>query len=142
MRLLGIDYGTKKMSLALSDESGILARGIRTIQRSEPNRDLDTVHEAVEKYGAQKFVVGLPRNMDGSLGSSAGQVMEFVEQVKNRMHLPVDTWDERLSSTEAKRRLLEAPLSRKKRKQVVDKVAAAILLQGYLDFCNYKTEQS
>lgn len=136
MRVLCIDYGTKTLGIAVSDGLGLIGHGIGTVARKNTTHDLNKIRELVDQYNADKIVVGLPRNMNGSLGSSAQEVLTFVEKLEKKIPLPVVTWDERLSTMSAEKVLIEADMSRKKRKKVVDKVAAAIILQGYLDFSN------
>ena len=136
MRTLGIDFGTKTIGLAVSDATGLISHGIGTVSCKNLKHDLKELQKKIEEYEVKKIVVGLPKNMDGSLGKSAQQVLVFVEKLKNRFALPVDTWDERLSTVEAERVLIHADTSRSKRKKVIDKVAATIILQGYLDYTN------
>jgi len=136
MRILGIDFGTKTIGLAVSDELGMLAHGAGTIRRSSLKQDLAELEKRIKEYNIQKIVIGLPLNMDGSLGASAQQVLAFTENIRKQCKLPVETWDERLSTVEAQNILLEANMSRKKRKKIIDTVAASIILQGYLDSIN------
>jgi putative holliday junction resolvase len=136
MRTLGIDFGTKTIGLAVSDATGLISHGIGIVSCKNLKHDLRELQKKIEEYEVKKIVVGLPKNMDGSLGKSAQQVLVFVEKLKNRFALPVDTWDERLSTVEAERVLIHADTSRSKRKKVIDKVAATIILQGYLDYTN------
>jgi len=136
MRILGIDFGIKRMGLAISDEMGMMGHGIATLTRKNPEYDSRELRKTIEKYSPETIVVGLPKNMDGSLGPAAQQVLDFVDYLKQTFSLPVETWDERLSTVEAERVMLEADMSRRKRKKNVDKIAAAIILQGYLDYIN------
>ena len=136
MRVLGIDYGTRVIGLAVSDASGLIAQGIASIKRRNLEADLGTLQERISQYQAERIVVGLPKNMDGSLGKSAREVLGFVEKLRESLSVEVDTWDERLSTVEAERTMIHADMSRKKRKKVIDKVAAVIILQGYLDYLN------
>ena len=99
---------------------------------------IDEIEKSVRHHCAEKIIVGLPKNMDGTLGPSADRVLAFVEQLQQRLAIPVETWDERLSTAEAERMLISAVMSRRKRKKVIDSVAAAIILQGYLDHMNLK----
>lgn len=134
MRILGLDVGTKTIGIAVSDEMGWTGQGIGTIQRKNLRSDLQELAHYIKKYTIEKVVVGIPLNMDGSIGTAAEQVFLFIEQLKGTCDLPLDNWDERLSTVEAERVLLEADMSRKGRKKVIDTVAAAIILQGYLDY--------
>jgi putative Holliday junction resolvase len=136
MRILGIDFGLKRIGLAVSDESGIIGHGIGTIRRTDTNRDIGEIKKAIADYRVEKIVIGMPKNMDGTLGKSAEQVLAFVDELKQHVPAPVETWDERLSTVAAERVLLDADMSRKKRKGVIDKVAASIILQNYLDHMN------
>lgn len=138
MRILGLDYGSKNIGLAVSDEMGWTGQGIGTLRRKNLHHDLAEIQRCIAEYNVERIVVGLPKNMDGSLGRAAENVLGFVENLKNKFTIPVVTWDERLSTVAAERALLEADMSRKKRKKVIDKVAAAIILQGYLDYLSKK----
>lgn len=133
MRILGLDLGSRTIGIAISDELGLTAQGLKTIRRKSPEEDLKELATIISQYKIQEVVVGLPRNMDGSLGTQAEKVLQWVESFRKRTNVPVTTWDERLSTVEASRVLLEADLSRRKRKGAVDKVAAVLILQGYLD---------
>ncbi len=133
MRILGLDLGSRTIGVAISDELGLTAQGLKTIRRKSPEEDLKELAAIISRYKIQEVVVGLPRNMDGSLGKQAERVLEWVESFQTRTDVPVTTWDERLSTVEASRVLLEADLSRRKRKGTVDKLAAVLILQGYLD---------
>ncbi len=139
MRILGLDVGSKTIGIAVSDEMGWTGQGIGAIRRTNSRADLAELHHYLRHYGVEKIVVGIPRNMNGSIGSAAKQVYAFIERLQEAFPIPVETWDERLSTVAAERVLLEADLSRSKRKKVIDKIAAAIILQGYLDFLHSKT---
>ena len=134
MKILGIDYGTKTLGLAVCDDLGLMAHAIGMIKRKNLEHDLDALQQHIRNNRVERIVIGLPRNMDGSLGPAAQQVLEFRDVVKEHCNIPVDTWDERLSTVEAERLLIEADMSRSKRRKKVDTVAATIILQGYLDF--------
>jgi putative Holliday junction resolvase len=129
---MGLDVGSKTIGVAISDELGITAQGLKTVKRKATEDDLRELVDIISQFQIEKIVVGLPKNMDGSLGKQAEFILAWVEDLKNKIHLPVDTWDERLSTVEASRTLLKADLSRKKRKGVIDKLAAVLILQGYL----------
>jgi len=133
MRILGIDYGHKRLGLALSDEGETLASPLPVYQRRDTTKDHAFLAQLVEEKEVSQIVVGLPRNMDGSLGEMAKQVLAFVETLKEKNDLPIDTFDERLSSIEAERVLIQADLSRKRRKTLKDSLAAVLILQGYLE---------
>jgi putative Holliday junction resolvase len=132
-RILGLDIGGKGIGVAVSDEFRWTAQPVGTIIRRSLAEDLNCLSDLVQKYKIVKVVVGLPRNMDGTLGSQARQVLEFIDRLSAEIHLPIVTWDERLSTVAVTRVLIDADLSRKKRKMHVDKMAAAFILQGYLD---------
>ena len=138
MRILGLDVGTKTIGVAVSDEMGWTGQGIGTIRRTNIRADLAALDYYLQQYAVEKIVVGVPRNMDGSIGSAAEQVYSFIERLKEKFPIPIDTWDERLSTVAAERALLEADMSRGKRKKVIDKVAAVLILQGYLDYLSMK----
>jgi len=129
---MGLDVGSKTIGVAISDELGITAQGLKTVKRKATEDDLRELVDIISQFQIEKIVVGLPKNMDGSLGKQAEFVLAWVDDLKNKIHLPVETWDERLSTVEASRTLLKADLSRKKRKGVIDKLAAVLILQGYL----------
>jgi len=130
---MGLDVGSKTIGIAVSDELGMTAQGLKVIQRRTKGDDFSELSSIISRFGIEKIVVGLPVNMDGSLGRQAQSIMDWIQEFKVKTSLPVETWDERLSTVQASRTLLEANLSREKRKKVVDKLAAVIILQGYLD---------
>jgi putative Holliday junction resolvase len=130
--MMGLDVGSKTIGVAISDELGIIAQGLKTIRRKTWEEDLKELHIIISEFKIERIVVGLPKNLDGTLGKQAETVLKWVESLKQRIPLPVETWDERLSTVEASRTLITADLSRKKRKGVIDKLAAVIILQGYL----------
>jgi putative Holliday junction resolvase len=132
MRIMGLDVGSKTIGVAISDELGITAQGFKTIKRKAMEDDFRELYAIISQFQIEKIVVGLPKNMDGSLGKQAEFVLGWIEDLKNKIQLPVETWDERLSTVEASKTLLKADLSRKKRKGVIDKLAAVLILQGYL----------
>ena len=132
-RLIGIDVGTKTLGLALSDATRTIASSLVTLRRSRLSDDLHQLLELAQKQGVGGFVVGLPLNLDGSAGPRVQATRAFVRNLAKVTLLPVLYWDERLSTVAAERTLLEADLSRKRRAEVVDKVAATPILQGALD---------
>jgi len=129
MRIMGLDIGEKRIGVAVSDPLGYTAQGISTIKRE----DVVDLKKIVSDYNIEKIVVGFPKNMDGSIGEQGKKVLDFIEELKKEINLPILTWDERLTTKEAEGVLLKANLSRAKRKRVIDKLAAALILQGYLD---------
>lgn len=133
MRLMGLDVGDRRIGIALSDPLGLTAQGHSTLHRKSNDQVLETICRLCDEYEVGKIVVGLPLNMNGSLGPRAQLVQEWAEQLGERSGLEIVFWDERLSTVSAQRVLLEADLSRKKRKGLVDKIAAVYILQGFLD---------
>lgn len=133
VRILGLDIGTKRIGVAVSDPLGITAQSVSVVECKGSEKDLERIVALVEEYRATEIVVGVPYNMDGSEGPQAQQVRRFMAEIAVRSGLPVREWDERLSTVAAERVLLEADMSRAKRRKVVDKLAAAIILQGFLD---------
>ena len=137
MRILGLDYGEKYVGVAVSDPFGITAQPLETIQRKEENklrRTFARIEELVQEYGVERIVVGLPKNMNYSEGESAGKCRDFAANVTRRTGIEVILWDERLSSVSANRILEETGVRRENRKDVIDKIAAGVFLQNYLDF--------
>ena len=133
MRVIALDHGSKRVGIAIGDPLGVIAQPLEFI----PAEPLDAFFERLKKLLAEKevgqIIVGMPRNMDGSYGPAAEKVRAFVERLKEEVDLPIRLWDERLTTAQAQRVLLEGNVRRKDRKQRVDKMAAAILLQSYLD---------
>lgn len=133
MRILGLDIGSKRIGVAISDELGITAQGLETIVRRNPEADVRMVAEIVQRHGVEEIVAGMPYNMNGTEGPQAEKVRSFMAMLRYVVAVPVVEWDERLSTVAAERALLEADMSRAKRRKLMDKVAAVIILQGYLD---------
>jgi putative Holliday junction resolvase len=133
MRTLGLDVGTKTIGVAASDGLGLTAQTVTTIRRTSLRADLAALAELVREYEAERFVVGLPLNMDGTEGPRAEATRKFGDTLTQSLGLPVELWDERLSTVAAQRTLLEADLSRAKRREVIDQMAAQFILQGWLD---------
>jgi putative Holliday junction resolvase len=133
MRVLGLDIGEKRIGIAVSDELGYTAQGLQVLNRNCLEADLKVLQEIIKETDATEVVVGLPKNMDGSLGESAQKVLSFANKMEESITVPVILWDERWTTAEATRLLVEADLSRTKRRKVVDKLAAVLILQGYLD---------
>jgi len=132
-RIMGLDVGEKTIGIALSDELGFTAQPFQTLKRLGDGEDLRAIRVLLEEREISMVVVGLPRNMDGSMGRQARRVAAFADKIETVLDIPVVHWDERLSTVAAERVLIQADLSRAKRKEHVDKLAAAIILQGYLD---------
>jgi len=133
MRILGLDLGKKTIGVAVSDEMGLTALPVRTVKRTNYRADIEEILRLAAEYEAGEIVVGLPVKMDGTFGDMAVMVLKFIEKLKEKTELAVRTWDERLSTAAVTRVLLEGDASRARRKEVVDKLAAAYILQGYLD---------
>jgi len=133
MRVLGLDYGEKRIGVAICDELGMTARGIATIARKYWKRDIEQIAGLVREYDARKIVVGYPVRLDGTEGIQCEKVNRFIDVLEAGVSVPVVKWDEALSTKEAESLLIEADMNRRKRKGVVDKLAAAIILQDYLD---------
>jgi putative Holliday junction resolvase len=133
MRILALDHGTKRIGVAVSDETKTIAQPLEYIL-AEPFADvLVRLRQLLAEKEVGLILIGMPRNMDGSYGPAAQKVQEFIAALKTDITVPIKTWDERLTSTMANRALLEGNVRREKRKEKVDKMAAAILLQSYLD---------
>lgn len=130
---MGIDLGTKTIGIAISDELGWTAQGIETIKRTNAEKDLARIGQLIAEYNVSEIVVGYPKNMDGTIGERGQASERFAQLLKKRFQLPVQLWDERLTTVAAEKTLLDADISRKKRKRVIDKLAAVFILQSYLD---------
>jgi putative holliday junction resolvase len=142
MRIMGLDIGSRTIGVAISDELGITAQGLKTIKRKSMEEDLKELSLIIAQFNINNIVVGLPMNMNGTIGPQAEAVFQWMKDAKEKIDLPMVSWDERLSTVEATRTLLEADLSRKKRKGVIDKVAAVLILQGYLDQAGKQNDES
>jgi putative Holliday junction resolvase len=137
LRTLALDVGTKTIGVAVSDELGITANGITTIRRKSLKDDLSELDILVKEYKPGEILVGVPYQMDGSVSKRGGQILKFAYKIKSTFALPVVFWDESYSTVHAEEKLIEANLSRKKRKKVIDKVAAVFILQEYLESKRY-----
>ena len=133
MRIMSLDVGSRTIGIASSDALLMTAQGIETIRRTSLEKDFNRLQELITEYEVHELVVGMPKNMNGTKGERAEKTEEFVEKMKEVIDLPVTYWDERLSTVMAERQLIAADVSRKKRKSVIDKMAAVVILQGYLD---------
>ena len=137
MRIIGLDYGTKTVGVAISDALGITAQGLETITRKEANKlrkTLARIEAIIEEYEVEQIVLGFPKNMDNSVGERAQDCQNFGEMLERRTGLPVVLWDERLTTVSADKVLMESGVRRENRKAVIDKIAAVFILQGYLDY--------
>lgn len=138
MRIMGLDFGEKTIGVSVSDPFGWTAQGIETIHRQQEQNlksSLNRIEQIVKDYCVEQIVLGFPKNMNNTEGPRCEKTLEFKSKLEKRFHLPVHLFDERLSTVGAERVLLEADVSRKKRKKVIDKMAAVYILQNYLD-CN------
>lgn len=136
MRIMGLDFGSKTVGVAVSDPLGITAQPIEIVRRKSENKlrqTLARIEELIREYQVTQLVLGLPKNMNNTLGERAEKSLEFKEMLERRTGLPVVMWDERLTTVEANRTLMEGKVRREDRKQYVDKLAAVFILQGYLD---------
>lgn len=136
MRIMGLDYGSKTVGVAVSDALLLTAQGIETICRSQENklrRTLARIQSLCAEYEVDEIVLGFPKNMNNTIGDRAEKSLEFAEMLKKRTGLPVVMWDERLTTVEADRTLIDSGVRRERRKEYVDKIAAVLILQGYLD---------
>ena len=136
MRIMGLDYGSKTVGVAMSDPLGITAQAVETIWRKDENKLRKTcarIEELINEYEVERIVLGLPKHMNNDLGERAPKALAFGEMVKRRTGLEVVMWDERLTTVEAERTLIENNVRRENRKQYIDKIAAVFILQGYLD---------
>lgn len=140
MRILGLDFGQKTIGVAISDPFGWTAQGIEIIRRDKEesiNKSVERIGEIIKQYNVEKIVLGYPKNMNNTIGERGEKTEALKKKLEKTFNIEVILWDERLSTVGAERSLLEADLSRKKRKNVIDKMAAVFILQGYLD-CNSK----
>ena len=136
MRILGLDYGSKTVGVAVCDPLGITAQGVETITRKEENklrRTLARIETLIEEYQIESIVLGYPKNMDDSIGERAKKTEEFRDMLVRRTDLPVVLWDERLTTMEANDILIESGVRRENRKRVIDKIAAVLILRSYMD---------
>ena len=144
MRILGLDYGSKTVGVALSDPLGLTAQNLETIWRKQENKlrqTLARIDELIKEYQVETIVVGYPKNMNNTVGERAEKALEFKEKLESRTGLPVVMWDERLTTLEANRTLMEAGVRRENRKQYLDGLAAVFILQGYLDYLRLNQEE-
>lgn len=136
MRILGLDFGSKTVGVAVSDPLGITAQGVEIIRRKDENKlrqTLARIEELAKDYEAQEIVLGLPKNMNNTLGDRVEKTMEFKAMLERRTGLNVTMWDERLTTVAADKAMMEAGLNSRERKEYVDMIAAVFILQGYLD---------
>ena len=143
MRILGLDFGSKTVGVAISDPLGITAQGVEIIRRQSENKlrqTLARIEEIISEYGAEKIVLGLPNNMNDTCGDRVDRTLEFKAMLERRTGLEVITWDERLTTVSADKAMMEAGIRRERRKDYVDMIAAQFILQGYLDNASMNRE--
>ena len=136
MRIMGLDYGSKTIGVAVSDPLGLTAQGVEIIRREEENKlrkSLRRIEELVKQYEVEELVLGFPKNMNNTIGERAEKSLQLKETLEKRLGLPVVMWDERLTTVEANRTLMETGVRRENRGKYVDMIAAVFILQGYLD---------
>lgn len=136
MRIMGLDYGSKTIGVAVSDPLGLTAQGVEIIRREEENKlrkSLRRIEELVKQYEVEELVLGFPKNMNNTIGERAEKSLQLKETLEKRLGLPVAMWDERLTTVEANRTLMETGVRRENRGKYVDMIAAVFILQGYLD---------
>ena len=138
MRILGIDFGEKRIGLAVSDPMGMTAQGLPNLENKNKKYMLAELEKLCKEREVDELVIGLPRNMNGSFGPKAVQVQELIPELEKALGLPVIAWDERLTSREAGRLMIEQGLSRKRQKEESDRLAATLILQNYLEFKRMK----
>lgn len=144
MRIMGLDYGSKTVGVAVSDALHITAQGLEIVRRKQENKlrqTLARIEELIVEYEVEKIVLGFPKNMNDTVGERGEKSLEFKEMLERRTGLPVVMWDERLTTVSADKAMMEAGIRRENRKEYVDSIAAAFILQGYLDFLKYKAAE-
>ena len=137
MRIMGLDFGSKTVGVAVSEELLLTAQGLEIIRRKEENKQRQTlarIEELIVEYGVTEIVLGYPKNMNDTLGDRVQKTEEFKEKLERRTGLPVVLWDERLTTVAADKLMMEAGVRRENRKDYVDQIAASFILQGYLDY--------
>ncbi len=132
-RVLGLDVGSKRIGVAVSDPLGITAQGLQTIQRKNKRLDFEQLEKLIRNYEVKEIVIGFPLRMSGAEGVQAEKMQRFAEEVRRRFQLPIHLWDERLTSAQANRLLRETEMSIKRRGEVVDQMAAVLILQSWME---------
>lgn len=144
MRIIGLDFGSKTVGVAVSDELLITAQGIVIVRRKSENKlrqTLARIEELIKEYNVEKIVLGFPKNMNNSEGERCEKTLEFKEMLERRTGLTVELWDERLTTVAADNLMMEAGIRRENRKEYVDQIAASFILQGYLDYLQNEKNQ-
>ena len=145
MRVMGLDFGSKTVGVSVSDPLGVTAQGVEIIRRTSENKlrqTLARIEALAREYEVETFVLGFPKNMNNTVGDRAEKSLEFQKMLEKRTGLPVVMWDERLTTVEAHRTMMESGVRREDRKKYVDKLAAVYILQGYLDHEGMKRERT
>jgi len=140
-RYLGVDLGSRRIGVAVSDELGLTAQPLPTLEPPTEDDALAAIRGLIERYGIQEVVVGLPKNMNGTLGPAAEKALAFARRLEEGGPAKVTMWDERLTSRAVERLLIEADVRRSKRKRAVDRMAAVLILQGFLDRCRHQKDR-
>ena len=137
MRILGLDYGTKTTGVAVCDPLGLTAQGLEIIRRTDEfnlKTTINRIEELCKDYQVEKIILGFPKNMNNTVGPRGEMTLVFKKKLEKVLQIPIELWDERLTTVSAEQMLIEADVSRAKRKQVIDKIAAVLILQNYLDY--------
>lgn len=133
-RIMGLDVGDRTIGVAVSDLMGITAQGVTTIRRESKKKDIEKLKKLIKEHNVKYIVSGLPKNMNGTIGPQSEKVIKFCDILKEETGMEIDYWDERLTTVSAEKMLIDGDVSRKNRKKVIDKLAAVLILQNYLDF--------
>lgn len=133
-RIMGLDVGDRTIGVAVSDLMGITAQGVTTIRRESKKKDIEELKKLIKEHNVKYIVSGLPKNMNGTIGPQSEKVIKFCDILKEETEMEIDYWDERLTTVSAEKMLIDGDVSRKNRKKVIDKLAAVLILQNYLDF--------
>jgi putative pre-16S rRNA nuclease len=138
-RILALDFGTRRIGVAVSDALGLTAQGLPTLERKNAANDLGRIQALADEYAVERVVVGNPISAKGGETAMSNRVADFVEKLRRRLACPIELWDERLTSAQANRMLRESGIGIEKRRRAVDRVAATLLLESYLDFCAHRS---
>lgn len=136
MSIIGLDVGERRIGVSISDPGKKVATGLKTLERKSIKEDINSIESIIKNYQIEEIVLGYPKNMDGSIGDTAKKVLNFGEELKSFVNLKVTFWDERVTTLEAEKALIERDIRRKKRKKIVDTLSAILILQNYLDYKN------
>lgn len=136
MRIIGLDVGERRIGISVSDPEKKVAIGLKTLERENTRKDIEKIEDIIKDYQVEEIVLGYPKNMDGSIGSTAKKVLEFGEELRGFVNLNVVFWDERVTTLEAEKVLIKGNVRRRKRKEIIDTLSAILILQNYLDYKN------